>query len=265
MSTLTAQFQSHPSLQAMLDHTMAQVRKEPARADLRVLLFQIFCLNGAWERGLSQLGTAAQLDKSMEEMARAYREVIRCEVFRAKVFAGQKMPLFLGEPEEWLARLTKALHMNAAGEASGAAPLRDAAFEGAPATAGTVDGQAFTWIADADSRLGPVLETIIAGKYYWIPFHRLRQIEIEAPTDLRDLIWLPAKLTFTNGGEQVAFIPARYPGSETGDDACRLSRSTVWNDLGADTWAGMGQRMLATDQGEYPLLDARSILLNDAG
>lgn len=264
MLNLASQLQKNLSLQGLLDNTMAQVRKEPARPDLRVLLFQIFCINGNLERALGQLATAAQLDKAMEEMARAYREVIRCEVFRSKVFAGQKQALFLGEPEEWLARLAEALRLTALGEAAKAAPLRDAAFESAPASAGTLDGQPFEWIADADARLGPVLEAVLNGKYYWIPFHRLTTVEFEAPADLRDLVWLPAKLTFATGGEQVAFVPVRYPGSESGDETFRLSRRTEWNDQGSDSWTGIGQRMFATDQGEFSLLDVRRIELAPA-
>jgi type VI secretion system protein ImpE len=141
--------------------------------------------------------------------------------------------------------------------------LRSAAFEAAAAVPGRVNGTAFEWIADADVRLGPVCEAIVNGKYYWIPFERLTRIEVEAPTDLRDLIWAPAKLTFQNGGEQVAFLPARYPGSEVSqDDDIRLSCKTEWRDLGSDTHVGMGQRMLATDSGETAILEARLIELN---
>src|SRR3954468_9320938 len=108
----------------------------------------------------------------------------------------------------------------------------------------------------------PVCEAMLNGKYYWIPFERLSRIDIEEPSDLRDLIWAPAKLTFQNGGEQVAFLPARYPGSEAAEnDEIRLSRKTEWRDLGADTHVGMGQRMFATDVGETALLEARVIEL----
>ena len=42
-------------------------------------------------------------------------------------------------------------------------------------------------------RLGPVCEAILNGKYYWIPFERLSRVDIEAPSDLRDLIWAPVE------------------------------------------------------------------------
>jgi protein involved in temperature-dependent protein secretion len=37
-------------------------------------------------------------------------------------------------------------------------------------------GNLFAWLADADVRLGPVLEAIVDGKYYWIPFGNLSAI-----------------------------------------------------------------------------------------
>ena len=79
------------------------------------------------------------------------------------------------------------------GQFAAAARLREQAFAAAPATCGRVDGQSFQWIADADSRLGPMLEVIIADRYFWVPFCRIRRIALEKPTDLRDLVWLPAQ------------------------------------------------------------------------
>lgn len=137
------------------------------------------------------------------------------------------------------------------------------AFEQAAAIAGTIDRQDFAWIADADPRLGPMLEAIINGRYYWVPFERLRSVHIEAPADLRDLVWAPAHFTFANGGEAVALIPTRYPGSESSDDArIRLARRTEWLELALEYVVGLGQRTFATDAGEYPLLEARLIQLD---
>lgn len=260
MPTVTAQLRADTSLAAATDAAMAQVRQAPGHAGMRTRLFQLFCLNGAWQRALVQLGSAGRLDPGCDEMARVYREVIRCEVMREAVFAGTRSPLFLGQPQAWLAELLEALRLDALGHAAPAAQLRAGALENAPAAAGSIDGARFAWLADADSRLGPVQEAIVNGKYYWIAFAQLRQVEIEAPTDLRDLVWIPARLTFVNGGQQVAFIPVRYPqlgGAD--DDALRMARRTEWRQLGEGSWAGAGQRMYASDQGEYPLLEARLI------
>jgi type VI secretion system protein ImpE len=85
-------------------------------------------------------------------------------------------------------------------------------------------------------------------------------LKFEAPTDLRDKIWVPAEVTWTNGGKAIGFIPGRYPGSERADDNdLVLARKTEWIDAGADLQVGLGQRMLATDTDDYALLDARLI------
>jgi type VI secretion system protein ImpE len=143
-----------------------------------------------------------------------------------------------------------------------AGKLREQAFEAAPAISGSIDDQPFGWIADADPRLGPVLEGIVNGRYYWIPFMRLKEIKIEKPVDLRDVAWTPVALTFANGGETVALIPTRYPGSEASSDPrVVMARRTEWVEKPGETFLGMGQRLLATDQGEFPLMDARLIKL----
>jgi len=247
----------------LLTEGQNSVRGDPANAKRRIMLFQLMTLSGQWDRALTQLYVVKEMDADANDFVRTYREVVRCELFRKEVFAGGKTPLVLGEPQEWIAKLTEAVRLLGEGKAAEAAQLRAAAFEAAPAVPGSLNGEPFEWIADADVRLGPVCEAMLNGKYYWIPFERLARIEVEAPSDLRDLIWAPAKLTFQNGGEQVAFLPARYPGSEASeDDDIRLCRKTEWRDLGADTHVGMGQRMFATNVGETAILEARVIELN---
>jgi type VI secretion system protein ImpE len=150
----------------------------------------------------------------------------------------------------------------AEGHVDKAEAMRDDALESAPESSGKIDGHAFAWIADADSRIGPVCEAVVDGKYVWIPFENLARLRIEAPTDLRDLVWAAAQLQLVNGGETVALIPSRYPGSEASKDpAIRMARKTEWREAGEATYIGLGQRMWATDAGEYPILDTREITL----
>jgi type VI secretion system protein ImpE len=184
---------------------------------------------------------------------------------REAVFAGKTTPMVFGQPQPWIASLVEALQADAGGDETLAARLRADAFEAAPATPGTLDGVAFEWIADADSRLGPVLEVLVNGRYGWLPFAALSRVSIEAPADLRDLVWLPAHLGFANGGEAVALIPSRYPGSAAqADAALQLSRKTEWRAIGPQQFRGLGQRILTTDASELGLLEARDIVLEPA-
>jgi type VI secretion system protein ImpE len=250
-------------LEQALADLQAEVRKDPANPQSRVFLFQLLCLLGRWDRARTQLEVLADMDKQTTSMVQTYGAVLQCEAVRTEVFAGKRAPLVFGKPAEWVALLLEALKLTAAGKHKEAGALRAQAFESAPTTSGAIEGKRFEWIADADSRLGPMLEAVVNGKYYWVPFQRLKEIRVEKPTDLRDLVWTPAFLTLANGGETVALIPTRYPGSEASPDgAIRMSRKTTWVEADADTFLGLGQRILNTDQGELPLLDVRSIALD---
>jgi type VI secretion system protein ImpE len=248
---------------AALTQLQEQVRAKPADFKLRIFLFQLLCVVGHWERALNQLNVASNLDPSAIGMAQMYGDAIRCEAIRVEVFDGKKSPMIFGQPDQWLALLIESLLVGGRGEPERSHELRARAFEEAPTTQGSIDSKPFEWIADADSRLGPVLEAVINGRYYWVPFSRLLKIEIEPPEDLRDVVWMPARLEFENGGASVALIPTRYSGSQSSNDGLiALARKTVWEEIGPDTHRGLGQRILATDTDEIPLMEARTITLS---
>lgn len=240
-----------------------QVRANPADSKLRTFLFQLFCVVGEWDRALSQLAIVGEMDKLALPMVQMYREAIRCEALRTEIFAGERSPIIFGEPPTWIGLLVQALPLVAQGKASAAEDLRNQAFEQAPATAGRLNDAPFDWLADADPRLGPVLEAIINGRYYWMPLENVRRIDMEEPEDLRDCVWMPAHFEFANGGETVGLIPTRYPGSSAHDDPLvKLARKTLW-EVRDGMELPVGQRMLVTDAGDQALMDARSIVLGD--
>lgn len=253
------------------------VKAKPADSKLRVFLFQLLCVLGRWERAMTQLNVAADMDPSTLLMAQVCRPALNCEALRTEIFAGRRMPLVMGEPEEWVGLLLQSANLAGLGRYAEAEAIRDRALEAAPTVSGTIECEGgsgaggadatsgFEWIADADTRLGPMLEAIIDGRYYWVPFTRIKELRIEAPKDLRDVVWAPANVLWTNGGHAVALIPTRYPGSEASEDpAVRLARKTDWDDRGHGSFFGLGQRVYATDAGEYSLLSIRRVVLNNA-
>lgn len=248
------------NLSAALEALQNQVRKQPDDPKLRIFLFQLLAVLGQWDRALTQLNVAGDLDDGALAMVIMYREVLNSEAFREQVFQGQRDPVIFGEPRQWIALLLQALKLTATGDDEQTGTIRASAYEQAPAVSGKIDGDAFEWISDGDSRLGPVLELIIEGRYLWAPYDQIQAITLEPPEDLRDCVWMPAHLQWSNGGESYGVIPTRYPDSQRQEDTLlALSRKTVWEKRGEDAYIGLGQRMLMTDQGEYPLMDARSI------
>lgn len=257
-----------------------QVRRQPADARLRIFLFQLLVLLRQWPRAAQQLVLCGELDAGALAMVATCREALQAEQVREAVMSGRTTPLVFGEPPAWIGLLAEALAADGRGDAAVAAVLRARALEQAPACSGTLDGRPFAWLADADSRLGPVLEVMMRGRYGWLPLQALRRIEIDAPEDLRDLVWLPARLTFVSGGETVALLPVRYAPDadadsegegEGGDpaalrDARRLARRTDWIALAPqhqpDQFRGLGQRLLCTEAEERGLLEVREIVID---
>ena len=231
------------------------VRKDASNARHRVFLFQLLAVQGQWARALNQLNVAGELDAGNLPMVQTYREAIQCEALRADIFSGKRAPLIFGQPQSWLVQLLEAIKQDAS-DPELAAATRASAFDAAPASSGSINGERFAWLADADQRMGPVIEAIVNGRYFWIPLCRIRRIEFDPPADLRDTVWTAASFTWANGAQTVGLIPTRYSDTATcGDPALLLGRRTEWRDNGS----GLGQRMLVTDLNEYALMDVRLI------
>ena len=80
----------------------ATVRREPKSIDARVLLFQFFCINGDWDKALNQLLVINDLSDDYKDFVRTYDFLIRCERMRQLVLSGERKPLIIGEPDEWI-------------------------------------------------------------------------------------------------------------------------------------------------------------------
>lgn len=253
------------NLSGALDELQNQIRSHPDNSRYRIFLFQLLAILGQWERALNQLNVLEDMEEKAWSMVGPYREAIRCEVWRSDTFAGRRKPLIFGDPPQWIAYLLEALRLTAETRHEEARKLRDQAFDMAPERSGTINDQPFQWLADADTRLGPILEVILNGRYFWIPFEQIQAIQIAGVEDLRDLVWLPAHFTWINGGDAFGLIPSRYPGSEASDDpAFQMARKTEWTQPADTMYHGTGQRMLTTDQDDYPLLDIRTIIIDSS-
>ncbi len=249
--------------QGLLEDAIAslqqRVRSAPSKAADRVFLFQLFALTGQWERARTQLAVAGELDSQLLLTVAFYTPAIECEVLRASVFRGEREPMVLGQPEEWLAKLLQANRLSGQGHHVAAAELRSEALDAAPASRGLVNDQPFEWIADADPRFGPCLEIVLQGKYYWVPWSSVRSLKIPAPQNLHDFVWAPAEVEWYHGGQVSLLVPARYPGTEAAENVLRLGRETRWTEVAEGVVHGCGQRLLATDAADHALLEVRSV------
>jgi type VI secretion system protein ImpE len=257
----------------------AAIRAAPGDAALRQQLFQLLAVTGQWARAGQQMATAGSLNPKLTPTVLAYRGLVEAELVRQAVFAGTTTPMLMGEPEPWMAVWLKAAEAVTKAQFAEAAALRDEALDQSPATpcvrtppaAGDDPPaqQVLPGFLDADTRLGPMLEGVIDGKYYWIPVCRLAELEVSPPECLADSVWASVRFKWTAGGESHGFIPARYPNSERNQDpAIRLGRSTEFIDAGEGSNFGLGHRLFLTgndDVGEVGLLELGAIRFEEAG
>lgn len=254
------QYLQQGNLQASLDSIQDKIRSDASNVGSRIFLFQLLVVLGSWDRADKQLDVIAKLDDGALAMVHAYRAAIQCERTREAVFTATEDPVFIGKPEEWQALMLQALKLTVEDKDEASQELRDKALEFAPSLAGSVNGESFEWFADADSRLGPMLEVFVEGRYMWVPFTNISRIEIEKPEDLRDMVWMPAHIQWQTEGESFVLVPTRYPFSSNQDELLALSRKTEWDQKGDNSYFGYGQRLLVSDSNDYPLLDIRELI-----
>ncbi len=169
------------SLSDALVRLEAEIKARPADADLSVpRLCSFLTLSGNWTRALTQLKSWLALKPQAKPTVTLLEQSIQGELQRAQVMAGQARPAMPETQWPWLTTLAAAL--NDAGER--AQVLRLEALEQAQATAGQItlendETQAFAWLMDGDARLGPVCETIVNGRYFWLPFNAIAEIRFQ--------------------------------------------------------------------------------------
>lgn len=237
-----------------------EVRSKPDDRKSRMFLSQVLLVLGEWDKALTHMKALANLSPEAQTLYIAYDRAIAAERVREAVFAGNAAPEGLASGGPWFDLLLQALAAELKGDAEAAARLRAEAFDQAPETKGTADGTPFDFISDADARFGPAIEAIIEGKYGLVPFEAIVSLSCDGVTDLRDLVWMPARIVLKTGQSGHVFLPVRYPGAATdADPAIKLARKTEWEDAGDLGNRGRGQRVFDAGDQEIAMLDLRNL------
>jgi type VI secretion system protein ImpE len=239
-----------------------RVRREPGVSTHRWQLFQWLCVVGQWERAIQQLQACAQLDASRTPVVHAYRQLVRAELARAAVLAGRQEPGFVTDDESvWMRGLCLALGFAGQGHVASADAAREAALDLAPLVSGKGSGYLFSWIGDSDSRLGPVCEFIVAGRYRWISFDDIGAWCLAQPAVPVDLVWAPCTITMRAGPVLHGFMPARYPdlgtaaSTQAEREALLMGRKTIWCDSGQTGVIASGAKTWTTSAGDFGLFE----------
>jgi type VI secretion system protein ImpE len=212
------------------------LRSNPSDVRARTFLFELLCFAGQYDRAAKQLDVIADSSKEAGLGAMLYRSALHAERTRQEMFED-------------------------GGSVGG---------EGPPtALSGTLNGQPFTSLTDADPRIGARLEVFAAGQYTWVPFAQVADVRVEAPTQLRDLLWAPARVRAAPKYKDFEFgeviIPATAPQSWRHDDwQVRLGREVAWHELPNGDEVPLGPKMLLVDDELIPILEVRELIIAPA-
>ncbi len=214
-----------------IDLQLAAVKADPANHGKRLFLFELSAFAGDWDRARRQIDAVKYDDPELERATEMYRRLLDSEAARRKLFSDGVQPSFLGDPPEDVAWRLDAVRKLRDGKPDEAAAILNEANAKLPELTGTLNGEPFTGLRDADDLFAGVLEVMAKGSYFWVPLAQVESITSNPPRFPRDTIWLPAKLVTKSGESGDVFLPALYPGSSGhADDAVKLGRATEWDE-----------------------------------
>jgi type VI secretion system protein ImpE len=247
-------------LQAAIDEVTRAVKSNPSDTRQRTFLFELMCFAGDFDRAERQLDVLGHQSATAEVGVQVYRNNIKAERDRRRLFAEGLHPYFLTDPPPYVELHLDALNRLREGSFGEARQLLDRAEEERPALTGKLNGRQFLDFRDYDDVIGPILELIIQDHYTWLPFEQIKQIEIGAPKQLRDLMWVAARIESTDGTIGEVFIPALYSGSSDHEnDQVKLGRMTDWKKIEKDIYLAAGLRLFLVDNEDKAMLEVRTV------
>lgn len=236
------------------------VKSFPADQGKRMFLFELVAFTGDLERAKRQVEALNYNEIELDSAVAGYRKILEAEQFRRKVFQDGIMPHFLVPPPEHLYKRLEAINALRNKQPAEASKLLAEADAAATPAKGMLNGKPFLSLRDCDDLMGPTLEVMAHGDYYWVPFEQIDSLGMNGPKYPRDLVWYPAKLGVREGPAGDVFLPALYPNSHLEEDnQLKMGRTTDWKQVDGGPVLGVGARMLMVGDDAMPLLEVREV------
>ena len=247
-------------LQAAIDELTDRVKANPTDTQQRIFLFELLLFSGDWDRAERQIDVIGHQSMEAGLGVQVYRDNIKAERDRSRLLSDGLRPHFITAAPAYVDLHMFAINRLREGNLSEARETLARAEEERPAFTGALNGQSFSDFRDYNDLVGPVLELIVKDQFTWLPFEQIKRIEISKPKNLRDLIWVPARIETTDGTNGDVYIPSLYEGSSThSNDQVKLGRMTDWMNAGEGLYLASGLRLFLVDGEDKAILEAREI------
>jgi type VI secretion system protein ImpE len=247
-------------LAGAISQLSAELRIAPRDNAKRTFLFELLCCEGDLDRAAKQLEAIGTESSERDLAVQRYRNVLEGERRRRRVFSDGLAPGLPKKVPDYAHLHLDAVSRILQGQHAEARKLLEDAEASREPVAGTINGDPFDDLKDADDLLGPFLEVIILNNYSWIPWESVRSVTMGAPQHLRDLVWLPAQVELHIGALGEVFLPVLYVDSyRHRDNQVKLGRITDWQTQIENLSLATGQKLLTTEKRDWPLLEVREL------
>ena len=241
-------------LSEALERVAEEVKAKPGDLAARTFYFELLALNGDLDRAAKQLDVLAD---STGEMGALYLGAIQAERERRAFFHGGPRPRLLGASSCANVYL-EAVERYAAGESVAAIEGLQAVPSHAPLHA-LLNGGEVQELNDSHDLLGPFLELVIDNHYAWVPWESIQSLTIPEPRYLRNTVWTPASLSLHSGDQGQVLIFSLYVDSHLHEEDIKLGHRTIWEQDPAGFTIAYGQKVIATEERDWPILEIRSV------
>jgi type VI secretion system protein ImpE len=245
-------------LSAAIERVVAEVKTKPTDLAARTFYFELLSLYGDLDRAAKQLEALATSNLELSGGVGIYLGAIQAEKERRGFFHGGPRPRLVDHVPYADSQL-KAVEYYAAGDSASAAKLLETAIQERGRLRGAINGTPIEELTDTNDLLGPFLEVIMDGKYAWIPWESLQLLSIPEPKYLRDTVWTPATLALHSGAHGQVLVFSLYVDSYLQADDLKLGRRTVWPDDHTEFTLAYGQKVIASGQNDWPILQVRTL------
>lgn len=239
------------------------VGKNPADLSLRLLLVQLVCFTGNWERVEKIAKQLKALDHDQEHLALTglIDHLSIGELQRQAVWLDGMVPDFVESPDEVTNQLLWAWNCFRTGETKQYQEALENVLEQTPLLSVQLEGNSHNGVRDLDDLTCTIFEAFtVQGNYLWLPQHLVKTVQVSRPTRPIDHLWHKTRVTLHSGTSLVLFFPGLYfcPSDTELSDSLRLGRKTIWEETSVGD-VGRGRRVFGAGDEEFTLLDFQDV------
>ena len=242
------------------------VTEKPMDLAGRLVLAQLTCYTGDWERVEQILQQVRTLDRQADNLllVSTISQLATAEQTRQDVWQRGAVPGFLSEPTQLDKKTLWAASCFREGAFDRMREALDYIDQHRASLRVELDDVVYSDLRDMNDLSATFLEAHSAsGEYYWIPLDAIKKIDISSPHRPMDFYWHPARLTIGDKAAMMFYLPGLYPGSHESDDAnLQLGRESSFETDDHGLTRGLGRKVFQMGDGfEGELFEFKSMTI----